>query len=343
MTSRRLPLRHVKHTFDRVQRGHRFVLPHVPFIRFSFRFLAVVFIFTLIILGFRLISQSKWNGKDRITFALATSPDGTDGEVYLVSYLPAEQLSVVALPSALQIEAVGGFGPWRVGSLYKLGELEGRGGALLSGTLAEFFGVGVDGWIVFSGKVEVSGETAKAALRPLLLKPVFGRGRTNLGLWDLLRLWSSIGSVRASSAEVVELSSIGVLHEEILPDGSKAYRTDPEWLDQLARRLLASPELSREGLAIAVLNATEHQRLGNRATRVVENMGGNVVSVSDFPTIEERSTIIVSNDSLRSSITVSELSKFFSVGKVSVGETMDRRADLLLVIGEEYWRKLTEF
>src|SRR3989344_7868304 len=126
MTKRRLPLqvklghsrhvkrashvRQVKHGYERIQRGRR-VLVHLPFVRFSFRFIAVVSLFTLAILTFRLISQSDWNGRDRITFTLQDfSESQVGGEVFLVSYLAPDGLSVVVLAATLQIETIGGFG-----------------------------------------------------------------------------------------------------------------------------------------------------------------------------------------------------------------------------------------
>src|SRR3989344_265907 len=352
MTKRRLPLRHVKgashgrqakHGYERIQRGRR-VLAHLPFVRFSFRFIAVVCLFTLAILTIRLISQSDWNGRDRITFTLQDfSESQVGGEVFLVSYLPPEGLSVVVLPATLQIETIGGFGLWKAGSVYQLGELEGRGGALLSGTLAEFFGVNVDGWVVSPEKVQLSSDTLKTSLKTSLMRTLFGRGRSNLGVWDLFRLWFSLGKVRLSQATLVDLSTASVLREETLPDGSTTYRTDPEWLDQLARRLFALPEITREGLSVSVLNATGHPRLGNRAARAIENAGGDVVSIADFKTSEEQTTIVGSSDSLRSSVTVGVLQKFFTSEKVSVGETASARADILLVVGEDYFRKLSEF
>lgn len=310
----------------------------------ALRFAGLVFIFTVFLVGYSLFSQTVWKGSERITLVLQELEPSSSSGVYVVSYLSSDHsLAVVSFPVGMKVQAVGGFGSWRVESLYPLGEMEGGGGELLKRSLADFFGVKIDGWMVSSS---LSGEVDESSVRSLLKKTIgkgmFGSGETNLGLWDLVRFWKAIGTVRLNDIEWVDLENVGAVAQQTLVDGSTAFVADSELLDKLSKSLFSQTEIMEEGLSIAVLNATYHQGLGAGVARIIRNMGGDVVAVSDSLHSQEDSTIIVSDEQLLESIAVKIFAKTLLINNLLKGETSQQRADILVVVGEDYWTRLNK-
>ncbi|MCH7951445.1 LytR C-terminal domain-containing protein [Patescibacteria group bacterium] len=308
-------------------------------------FAAIVALLIVVVVGYRVATRRVWTDSARVSFVLQESdPSSPNSGVYVVSYLSSqEQLVIVSFPEGMKIEAVGGFGPWRVESLYPLGEMQEKGGELLHRSFAEFFGVGVEGWLVTDKVgVEMSRGNARSILRRIFGRALIGKARTNFGLWDLFRLWNAIGAVRLHNVELVDLSRSGAVVEQSQPDGSVTFTADLELLDQLSRRLFSHPELIEEGVAVAVLNGTNHRGLGARVARIVRNMGGDVVVVSDYSRTEEMTTLWASQDDLLKNSTTRQLSKALFIERALVGETSQQRADILVVVGEDYWTRLTK-
>lgn len=348
MTRRKLPSRGSKRGYRRTGsargRSKKALVSHSPLFKSGLRFLVIVLLFVALFVSYRVYAHRIWKRSDRITFVFQELESSSAPGIHVVSYLSsAETLALVSFPAGMKIEAVGEFGLWRVESLYPLGEMESKGGELLKQSLAEFFGASIDGWLVTgSGGVEIKRETARSGFRQIIGKAIFGRANTNLGLWDLIGLWRAIGLVRLHNVEWLNFSQVGAVSEQIQPDGSTAFIADLELLDQLSRHLFSHPELVEEGLAIAVLNATNHRGLGARVARNIRNMGGDVVSVSDSLRNQDSSKLWVSQDELLGSFTARFLAKTFLIDKVSKGETSQQRADVLIIVGENYWTRLTE-
>lgn len=353
MRRRRLPSRRGKRDNRHAKRGsHRTgisknrsqrVLASLASLRSALQFVVVVVFLSVIFVGYRVYIHRIWKGSDRLTFVFQELEPASSSGMYVVSYLSFDEtLVVVSFPAGMKIEAIGRYGPWRVESLYKLGELENKGGELVMRSLAEFFGANVDGWMVI-GSIgsEIEDDNIRSALKQSIGKTLFGRGETNLGVWDLVRLWKAISTVRLNNIEWVDLSYSGVISEQVQPDGSLIFTADYELLDRLSRNLFSQPAIVEEGLSIAVLNATKHSGLGARVVRKIKNMGGDVVAVSDSERKYETTRVLVS-EKLKESPTVSFLAKTFLIDEIQIGETTQQRADILIVVGEDYWIRLAK-
>lgn len=309
-------------------------------------FIGVVSLFAIAIFGFRMFRQRIWDGRGRITFALQMlEVDSDSADVYVVSYLPNdERLSVVSFPREMKIETVGGYGLWKVDSIYPLGELEGSGGELLRRSLGQFLGVAIDGWLVLDvGGVEINRDNVRSFVRAALGKSILGGARTNFSYWDVVKVWKGIGSVRIDHIDFVDLGRIGVLDEQLQPDGSRVFVVLPERLDEIAQRLFLHPQIISERLTFSVVNSTNHRGLGQRASRIIKNTGGDVVSVSDTSEPLELTTITVTSKELLESYSVKKLAQIFAKAQAKVGDTASRRADVIVTVGEDYWKDLVEF
>ncbi|OGY20668.1 MAG: hypothetical protein A3A65_00575 [Candidatus Chisholmbacteria bacterium RIFCSPLOWO2_01_FULL_49_14] len=307
--------------------------------------LGMVMTLALIGMSLRAYGQRVWKGNDRITIALQTGQSSLKSSgVYVVSFLKSEKaVSVISFPVGIQVEASGGHGSWKVESLYPLGELNGKGGELLKHSLSEFLGVPIQGWIV-DEKTDpgMNREGVIHNLQQILGKSMVAPRTTNLTLWDSFRLLSNLFLTHTSVGDWVDLSQSKILIQASLPDGSQSYSADPALVDHLSQQLFLQPQLIDEALSIAVVNATEHQGLGARAARLIANSGGEIVGVSDRNQISEETTIIVSSKQNLTSFSAGFLSSQFLADQVIQGETSGERADIVLVVGEGYYRYFAE-
>lgn len=107
------------------------------------------------------------------------------------------------------------------------------------------------------------------------------------------------------------------------------------------------PELARffkdsrvrgESLSVAVVNSTKHLGLAQFASTLIENCGGRVIKVAD----SEENILgcrVVTRENNRS-YTRTWLSLVFGCEEQYVPD--DGRADLTLILGEEYWKKISQ-
>jgi len=307
--------------------------------------MGVVMILALFGMSLRAYGQRVWKGDGRITIALKTGQSSsTSSGVYVVSFLESEKaVSVVSFPAGIQVDTSGGHGSWKIESLYPLGELNGKGGELLRRSLSEFLGVPIQGWIV-DEKTDpaLNREEVIRDLQQILGKSLFTPKITNLSLWDGSRLLLTLLFTNTSVGDWVDLSQTKILTQRHLPDGSQSFSADPALVDRLSQQLFSQPQLIDEALSIAVVNATDHQGLGTRAARLIANSGGEIVGVSDRKQMSEETTIIVSGKKNLTSYSADFLSNQFLADHVSQGETSGERADLVLVVGEGYYRYFSE-
>ncbi len=306
------------------------------------KWLALLFFFVLLgflIFGFfkifRSINRSLWDGRNQFNLVINSQP------VMIVSLdYPEKKINILSIPDGTFVEAIHGYGPYRVESLYKLGEINGQGGSLLSGSLQDCFGLNLDAYL--TGRQY---QPEKMKIKNFLLNQFFntlrGQEKTDLTRWDLLRIWWEVKRTREDKLILIDLAQTSASQEVDLPDGSQAMKIDPERLSRIISQFFIDEGLEKEDLTVAVLNKTEHFGLANSASKIISNIGGRVVQVSNFQdkTTGSGNCEIKSEKKYRSSYTVKKLSQIFNC-QWSEREENDQRAKVLLLVGEDYWHKL---
>ncbi len=135
---------------------------------------------------------------------------------------------------------------------------------------------------------------------------------TSLTTIDLLRL--SIYSSGVDSQKVRQESISINNQKEILAFSST---------------LFADPAISEEKVSIQITNATDVVGLGNRLTKYIANMGGNVVLVNSSKDSESKSRILYQKESY----TVKKISEMLNIPKEK--KEMNSISDVVIVIGKD--------
>lgn len=295
------------------------------------------------ITGLQTYSQRVWRENSRANLVLLAPSSGTQSGVFLATLLVTEkELRIISFPAGLRVETIGGFGPYRIEALFPLGELTGKGGELLSRTLAEYLGVQIDGWVALPDDFRLTEAGIGNDWRRMLVLGIRGRSITNLTLYDFVRLWYETLGIRQGDISWKDLFGTRGLMEDRDPDGEVFYLANSELLDQTLARQFFIPEMVSEEIPIAVVNATDVRGLGSRVGRTIRNIGGDVISVTDASRKREKSSLVFSDAELLDSATRSILVRRFAIAEVGVGDTSDLRAAALLIVGEDYRRLLEE-
>lgn len=280
------------------------------------------------------IGRSLWDGKSQFNLAVNSQP------VTIVSFDCQEKnINILKIPDGTFIETVHGYGPYRIESVYKLGEIKGVGGQLLADSLQEYFGLNIDGFLIGDKLPQ-----EQSGLKNFLLNQFFtslrSRGKTNLSRWDQLRLWWQVKMVRGDKINLIDLSQTSASQEVDLPDGSRAMKIDQERLEKIINQFFFDKKIKEEDLAVSVFNKTGHLGLANKAARIIDNIGGRVVQVSNQKQeTQDNRCQIKSEKKYKKSYTVEKLIKIFDCQWLEE-KLPDQRAQVNLYLGEDYWSKL---
>lgn len=260
----------------------------------------------------------------------------------VVSYSPKEEkITIINIPDETFVEVPYGFGKWQLRAVYELGESQKEmgGNKLLKDTLTDFFAIPIDGFLDLSALKSLN--SASEVVNTIRQNPFAGLSllsslKTDLTLWEILRLKMGISGVRFDKIRELDLLKLGVLDKENLADGTQILTADPVQLDSVLS-LLADPLISSEHKAIAVLNATGHSQFAGRWARLITNLGGNVIITSNASKRLDKTQVVGEK-----SLTLKRLMQIFSSdGRITPqdGDIASSRAQINLLLGEDYFKK----
>lgn len=260
-----------------------------------------------------------WNGEFNINLILK------DKDISFVSYNPKEQkIIIIKIPDETYLDVPRGFGKWQLRAVYDLGQSQ-----LLKNTLAGFFGLPADGFVETN---QLRDFLQKNPFSFLSLLPSL---KTDLTLWELLRLKMSLSKVRFDKISELNLLKSGVLDRASLSDGSQVFIADFVKMDSILSDL-ADPNLVSEQKSVAIFNATDHPQLAQKANRLISNLGGHVIIVSNSK-IRLKTTVTYGEKSA----TLTRLQQIFGAdGRINPQQLEDfesSRAQINLFLGEDYF------
>ncbi|MBI3103416.1 LytR C-terminal domain-containing protein [Candidatus Daviesbacteria bacterium] len=216
-----------------------------------------------------------WNGEFNINVLIKSK------DMALLSYNPTDKtMTVIRIPDEVQLEVWGGFGKWQARAIYGLGQLQkmGDGNKLLKRSVGDFFGLPIEGFLQFEGQLaDKSSQDLTDTLRSKFLGlDLLSNLKTDLTLWELIRLKFGLASVRFDKVKYLDLASLGVLDKDFLADGTAIYTFDPVKIDAVSSKL-SDPKIISEHKTIAVFNSTDYPLIAQKAARMIANLGGNVI------------------------------------------------------------------
>lgn len=306
------------------------------------------FLLTLVIvLSFRAILAGVWDGKSRFTVIVNSDP------LLLFSVEPnTSEAALLIIPANTILDVPYSYNTYPATSVFALGnlDLQKGGGKLLSKSIENTFGVMVDGFVAWKEdlKPSASKETEELlklkknyfsvyGLPSLFLKflNVDKKMVKNISFIDLMRLWTAMRNTRNDRITILNLENNNVLSKEKLPDGSLVRILNKELFDQSIAINFQDRQVRLQNLSIEVVNASGKEKIAGQFSRVLQNLGANVVVKSTSPTDENfNCRVYVTSKIPLSDIIFHKLEKYF---KCTLIKTEDRGvSDVKVVLGKEF-------
>lgn len=265
--------------------------------------------------------------------------------IWLLNYDPAEKKAVVLkIPDDTYMDLPRGFGSWRVGSIFGLGQEEKPqiGSELLKESLAKLLGLPVDGFI--TSQNPSSEDLDKIILswhnNPFKYITFFSQVKTDLTPLETINLFKLLSSIRSDKLIFLDLEKTDLTKSKLLADSSRVLGINSVNLDLFIREKMADEKISQESISIAIFNATSHPGLALDASRIITNIGGNPIIVTNSETLIEKSAVI----GKKGSNTFKHLSQIFAPWcldtkcQVNDPKLESSRAQINVVLGEDFFK-----
>jgi len=260
--------------------------------------------------------------------------DPVETESISLIFFDTEKKKVVSfeIPLGLTLDVPGRFGSEPYRNILPLGSLDsgevGEGADLVRESLEKLFGFPVDRYLLV--EEDYSG--------PVLETFKLGRSRSLLNL-DSLRGFLTASVTDASISEIYSLYTlVNSLPSDrfIVHENSEDFYADSSYVDSVIRDLTFDSRVAHERASVAVLNGAGVSGAAGFGQRVIENIGGYVVSAGNATDLYQETTLIV--DSVDSEV-AKEIVRFFPIKNIiekrAFGNIEDiaDRVDATLVIG----------
>lgn len=285
--------------------------------------------------------EYSWNTKTSLNIAFKYQG------ISVVNYDPAtKEMVILKVPDDTYLDLPKGFGKWKIGSAYDLGQEENPpvGAELLKQSLSKLLGLPIDGFIA----VKEEGQTDsldKLVLglhgNPFKILGFIKGAKTDFTPIETFELLGAISKVRPDKAITLDLASSSITSSLLLPDSSRVLGVDTISLDLFVRAHMADSTITGERETIAIFNATSHPGLAADAARVVTNLGGDVISTTNTENLVSKSIVLNSAKSL----TATRMMEIFAPSCVKVlcqssdYKITSSRARINIVIGEDFYER----
>lgn len=264
----------------------------------------LLFVVSLIIASWlwKKAKNSIWDGKSFIGVIYQSGAD-----FKLLTILPEyRQYYDWIIPGNTLMTVPRGYGEYQLKNVYNLGQLDKKGGQLLSQTIQNGLAIPVSGWQI--------------------------KEAANLSWWDKLRLkWVLIFNRKTTKIDLRQVA----LKALTLSDGTQVYQVNQNLLDETVNRFLFDETMIKEGISLAVINASGIEGEAKTVARLVANLGGDVRMIGNKQ-VQAQSEILVAKQNLKTSYTVKRLSQALKIDQIKVGIETDLRAEVAVVIARDY-------
>lgn len=269
----------------------------------------------------------------------------------VISLHPNENKAIVLnIANETYLELPKGLGAWPLSSVWRLGQEEQppQGASLLKLAVSQLLGLPIDGLIIFEqsqfnrSATELLGEWRK---NPWLLLTFLKSVKTDLSLTEVMWFLKQATSLRSDRIITLDLAESVITESKLLPDSSRVLSVDQVKLDLFVREKMSDRRIAQEAATIAIFNATKYQGLASHAARMVTNLGGNVVLISNSTQQLSNSKVLLKEPSNQAhQQTATRMSQIFAPSclqqscLVDDPKIVNSRAQVLIVLGEDYFK-----
>jgi hypothetical protein len=315
-------------------------------------------LFLFLLINFLLLkSDSRWDGKRRLTLAIQTIGETIPNQnkpLVIFSLEPQEDnATYFTLPQNTLLDVPFGYKIYLASSVYNLGELENgkKGGLLLSKSIESTLGVAIDAYLVVKNHSLVLPESKESIkkfkstyftlIKGILLLPKLLATpktiETNLSTLDRWRLWNAIRSLRADQIDFRDLGQTDALQDSQLADKTPVKTIEKELFDAVTSDSFQDTAVRRDNITLEVVNATEREREAWAFSRILEHMGGNVIAKTTAKkSSSETCLLYYSSPSLDATAIALRLKQLYSCVKKDSIDNEESLADIKIVLGEGF-------
>ncbi|HCS79475.1 TPA: hypothetical protein DIV55_07130 [Patescibacteria group bacterium] len=299
--------------------------------------LSLFLLLVLIIFAIRLVLEyrsSLWaKEQDRIGILFYTSP------VILISFSRSEEAhSIMTLPEAALTRVPFGYGEYRLGATWKLGQLE-KKRELFAETVADLTGVRINGWFGLDEPISLSAATDAELLNSLKehfsLSSLFRKGfATNLGKLDTVMMGLLFNALKPGNTLIYLADRNEYLFQaDELPNQVPVKKVNQVAFAEYLEQKFENPLARSDGLTMQIVNTTDVTGVGSNFAKYLNHYGGKVIAVvNDIPTIPNCEVKV--NAAHENAQIVKYLVNEFMCTKLLTTDTLE--ADIEVLVGQVF-------
>ena len=292
-----------------------------------------------------------WNKQSSYNIAFISEVNSQNPDISVVSLHPTSQkATILHLSSNIYADVPNGYGKWRLGSVYNLGNEENPpiGVPILKQTLSKLLALPIDGIVLLPTSTKFnSTEEVVESFRKNRIPDIFylSKIESDLTKWEAFELYRAMSKVRADKITSLDFERSTITESKLLPDSSRVLGVNTVRLDLFIRANLADQKIVEENIPVAIFNATTQPGLAQDVARFVTNMGGNVIIIQNLDSNQKKSAVILTNSELdlaKSSITYQRVAQLIAPDCLKKVCTSDNtkitssRAKMNIIVGDDF-------
>lgn len=300
-----------------------------------------VLLFSLFCAVFLLLKQSKWDTDKQQSFVIVSGETGSAQHSITLVVLKGkeESVSMLPVPDEVMVEAIDGYGRYRASALEGLRILEKKSSDLLTQSLAFQFGIQTTD-VIWVSKTPTSRED-RIWIQEIAKQTAFLRTHSTLGVVDRAKLYLYISKIPKQKWNIVNLNSSDMVKKNEAGIGSEL---DVSVFDPVASEVFADLALRQGMQTVAIVNASQEQKVATKVGRALSTMGMDVISVTSITDSKEKTQLLATDQSALKSRSAQVMKNLFQLPGGQVAQdaqmTVQYRADLVLIIGKDWGVRL---
>jgi hypothetical protein len=258
------------------------------------------------------------------------------GDPVTVVYIDriSKRTSLISLPASTSVDACSGYGTYPIASLWRLGEIEKKGGTIFATSLGLALGIPIKYYIgprtypeeTQDLQAQMSWEFNLLRIPDILV----GRVKTNMSVATYLEVANAVTGT-LPTATILDLSKTYALTDRESQDGTVVRAINPDGADLVFRQTHELAELRGENIRVNIINTTGSVGLGLKIARILSHVGITVVATESEDKIFDACEVTASRQ-LLSSLTVKTIVSYLSCQVRTSDDT--GKADVVVRLGK---------